>query len=71
MKKEHSGRSSGWSRNNSKRHTFSIKEFKGETHLVNQLGEVYTVDPEGSLALLALGAIGTRAWRVSKNNHAE
>ena len=69
MKKEHLERNSGWNRSNSPRHQFSIKEFDGEIHLINQLGEVYTVPPDGSLALLSLGALGTRAWRLSKHKH--
>lgn len=69
MQREHSEKNSGWNRNNSPRSTFRIEEFEGQVHLVNSLGEVYPVDPNGSLALLALGALGTKAWRLAKKKH--
>ncbi|MAY83886.1 MAG: hypothetical protein CMP59_07090 [Flavobacteriales bacterium] len=71
MKKELSEKNSGWSRNKSPKTTFSIREFDNQVHLVNQLGEVYTVDPEGNLTLLAMGALGYKAWRMARDKHEE
>ena len=31
----------------------------------------YEVPPEGSLAVLALGSVGIRAWRKARNNQSE
>lgn len=69
MGKEPSERSSGWSRNNSPETTFKIREFNDQVHLVNGRGEVYTIDPMGSLSTLALGAQGYRAWKMAKAKH--
>ena len=58
-----------WPRKNSAKTTYSIKEFNGEVHLVNKLGEVITVNPEGSLSLLALGAQGKVAWEKAREKN--
>ena len=36
-----------------------------------QPGDVYEIPPEGSLGLLALGAVGLKAWREVRNAYFE
>lgn len=71
MEKEYSEKNSGWNRINSPKTTFQIKEFDNKVHLINKLGEVYSVDPKGSLALLSLGALGQEAVDLAKKLNAE
>lgn len=59
-------KNSGWSRINSPNTTYSIKEFDNQVHLINQLGEVFTVNKDGSLALLAMGALGQKALKLAR-----
>ncbi len=34
-----------------------------------QPGDVYEIPPEGSLGLLALGAVGLKLWRQKRDEH--
>ena len=62
-----SGKRFGWRKNNSSELTqFEIKEHNNQVLLINRRGDVHEVDPLGSLALLALGSIGLKAWRRAK-----
>ncbi len=62
-------KNSGWSRINSPSTTYSIKEFDNQIHLINQLGEVFTVHKDGSLALLAMGALGHEALHLARKKN--
>ena len=60
-----------WPRKGSAKTSFQIKEFNDQIHLVNKMGEVYTVDPNGNLSLLALGALGYKAWKMAREKDEE
>jgi len=61
-------KNSGWKATKLNRNSkFAIKEFNNEVFLVNERGEVIEVSAKGSLAFLALGAIGHQAWQKAKS----
>lgn len=62
----------GWKATKPQKSKFVVKEFDNKVYLVNERGEVIEVSEKGSLAFLALGAVGHKAWQqaktISKNN---
>jgi hypothetical protein len=72
MANNSSAKNSGWRKNNlSPADDYQLKEGGGTVYLVNQLGEPFEVNAEGSLLLLSLGEMGLRAWRRAKALKAE
>ena len=56
-------KSFGWKVTKTEKSKFVVKEFDGKVFLVNERGEVIEVSEKGSLAFLALGAVGHEAWQ--------
>ncbi len=65
--KVYSEKNCGWLKSSSKLLAkYQIKKVENHLYLINRLGEIHQVSSKGSLALLALGSVGVKAWKEAK-----